>query len=45
MDTTTLVRIIAGVLAVVVLAFVIYRRKHAKGSLIGRDWPSTHSGV
>ena len=30
MDTTTIVRIIAGVLAVVVLAFVIYRRKHAK---------------
>jgi len=30
MDTTTLVRIIAGVLAVIVLAFVIYRRKHAK---------------
>jgi hypothetical protein len=30
MDTTTLVRIIAGVLAVVVLAFLIYRRKHAK---------------
>jgi LPXTG-motif cell wall-anchored protein len=30
MDTTTLVRIIAGVLAVVVLAFLIYRRKNAK---------------
>lgn len=30
MDSTTLVRIIAGVLAVVVLAFLIYRRKHAK---------------
>jgi hypothetical protein len=30
MDTTTLVRLIAGVLAVVVLAFLIYRRKHAK---------------
>ncbi len=30
MDTTTLVRIIAGVLAVVVLGFLIYRRKHAK---------------
>jgi hypothetical protein len=30
MDTTTLVRIVAGVLAVAVLAFVIYRRKHAK---------------
>jgi hypothetical protein len=30
MDTTTLVRIIAGVLAVAVLAFVIYRRKHSK---------------
>ncbi len=30
MDTTTLVRIIAGVLAVAALAFLIYRRKHAK---------------
>jgi len=30
MDTTTIVRIVAGVLAVAVLAFVIYRRKHAK---------------
>jgi LPXTG-motif cell wall-anchored protein len=30
MDTTTLIRIIAGILAVVVLAFLIYRRKHAK---------------
>jgi hypothetical protein len=30
MDTTTLVRIVAGVLAVVVLAFLIYRRRHAK---------------
>jgi hypothetical protein len=30
MDTTMLIRIIAGVLAVVVLAFLIYRRKHAK---------------
>jgi hypothetical protein len=30
MDTTTIVRIVAGILAVVVLAFVIYRRKHAK---------------
>jgi hypothetical protein len=30
MDTTTLIRIIAGVLAVVVLAFLVYRRKHAK---------------
>jgi hypothetical protein len=30
MDTTTLVRVIAGVLAVVVLAFLIYRRKAAK---------------
>jgi LPXTG-motif cell wall-anchored protein len=30
MDTTTIVRIIAGILAVIVLAFVIYRRKHAK---------------
>ena len=30
MDTTTLIRIIAGVLAVAVLAFVIYRRTHAK---------------
>ena len=30
MDTTTLVRVIAGILAVIVLGFVIYRRKHAK---------------
>ena len=30
MDTTILVRIVAGVLAVVVLAFLIYRRKQAK---------------
>lgn len=30
MDTTTLIRIVAGILAVVVLAFVIYRRKQAK---------------
>ena len=30
MDTTTLVRIVAGILAVVVLAFLIYRRKQAK---------------
>jgi hypothetical protein len=30
MDTTILIRIVAGVLAVVVLAFLIYRRKHAK---------------
>ena len=30
MDTTTIVRIVAGILAVAVLAFVIYRRKHAK---------------
>lgn len=30
MDTTTLVRVIAGVLAVIVLAFVVYRRKHSK---------------
>jgi hypothetical protein len=30
MDTTTIVRIVAGILAVIVLAFVIYRRKHAK---------------
>jgi hypothetical protein len=30
MDTTLLVRIVAGVLAVVVLAFLIYRRKQAK---------------
>jgi LPXTG-motif cell wall-anchored protein len=29
MDTTTLIRLIAGVLAVAVLAFVIYRRKQA----------------
>jgi len=27
MDTTIIVRIVAGVLAVAVLAFVIYRRK------------------
>jgi hypothetical protein len=30
MDTTTLVRVVAGVLAVVVLALLIYRRKVAK---------------
>jgi hypothetical protein len=30
MDTTTLVRIIAAVLAVAGIAFVIYRRKHTK---------------
>jgi LPXTG-motif cell wall-anchored protein len=30
MDTTTLVRIIAGVLAVAVAAFLVYRRKNAK---------------
>jgi hypothetical protein len=30
MDATTLIRVIAGVLAVVVLAFVVYRRKHSK---------------
>jgi hypothetical protein len=30
MDTTILVRIVAGVLVVPVLAFLIYRRKHAK---------------
>ena len=30
MDMTTIVRIVAGILAVAVLAFVIYRRKHAK---------------
>jgi LPXTG-motif cell wall-anchored protein len=30
MDSTTIIRVIAGVLAVAVLAFVIYRRKHAK---------------
>jgi hypothetical protein len=29
MDTTVIVRIVAGVLAVVVLAIVIYRRKKA----------------
>jgi LPXTG-motif cell wall-anchored protein len=29
MDTTTIVRIVAGVLAVIVLAIVIYRRKKA----------------
>jgi hypothetical protein len=32
MDTTTIVRIVAGVLAVAVLAFLIYRRKHAKAA-------------
>jgi hypothetical protein len=30
MDTTTLIRIIAGVLAVAVIMVVIYRRKQAK---------------
>jgi hypothetical protein len=30
METTTLVRIIAGVLAVAVLAVLIYRRNHAR---------------
>jgi hypothetical protein len=30
MDTTILIRIVAGVLAVAVLVFLIYRRKHAK---------------
>ena len=30
MDTTILVRVVAGVLAVVVLAFLIYRRKQVK---------------
>ena len=30
MDTTTIIQIVAGILAVAVLAFVIYRRKHAK---------------
>jgi hypothetical protein len=30
MDTTILIRIVAGILAVVVLAFLIYRRKQAK---------------
>ena len=30
MDMTTIVRIVAGILAVAVLAFVIYRRKHVK---------------
>jgi hypothetical protein len=32
MDTTTIVRIVAGVLAVIVLAVVIYRRKAAKAA-------------
>jgi hypothetical protein len=32
MDTTTIVRIVAGVLAVAVLAFLVYRRKSAKAS-------------
>ena len=30
MDATTLVRIVAGVLAVAVLMVLIYRRKHVK---------------
>jgi hypothetical protein len=30
MDTTILIRTVAGVLAVAVLAFLIYRRKSAK---------------
>ena len=30
MDTTILIRIVAGILAVVVLAFLVYRRKQAK---------------
>jgi hypothetical protein len=30
MDTTILIRIVAGVLAVAVLVFLIYRRKQAK---------------
>lgn len=30
MDTTTIVRIVAGILAVAVLAVLIYRRKQAK---------------
>ena len=34
MDTTMSVRIMAGVLAVAVLAFVIYRRKHAKANRV-----------
>jgi hypothetical protein len=29
METSTVIRIISGVLAVVVLAIIIYRRKHA----------------
>ena len=41
MDTTTLVRIIAGVLAVAVLAFLIYRRKHAK--VFSIDEPQRHN--
>ena len=32
MDTTIVVRAVAGVLAVIVLAIVIYRRKSAKHS-------------
>ena len=35
MDTTTVIRIIAGMLAVVVLGVVIYRRRSAKASLTG----------
>lgn len=30
MDATTLIRVVAGVLAVVVLAYVIYRRNAAR---------------
>jgi preprotein translocase subunit YajC len=32
MDTTTIVRVVAGVLAVAVFLFLIYRRKSAKAS-------------
>jgi LPXTG-motif cell wall-anchored protein len=30
MDTTVMIKIVAGVLAIALLAFLIYRRKHAK---------------
>jgi hypothetical protein len=32
MDTTTIVRLIAGMLAVIVLGVVIYRRRSAKSA-------------
>ena len=39
MDTTTLIRIIAGVLAVAVAAFVVYRRKNAKANRVTSGRP------